>query len=141
MLSTFVATTAQLMAIPRERSSMQRNTRICGRTNLLWNLRGELDEPETHAVYPLRWRVSIPKLGITVESSTCYRSGTRIPTGLCRPIGRRYSLDGLRVRPPIVGVGYLEMTGYITNETIIGNSFEVNEKSRSVTNAPALPTI
>ncbi len=70
--------------------------------------------PETHAVYPLRWRVSIPKLGITVESSTLLPAQELAsPTGLLPAYWEgAIVFDGLKGEAPIRGVGYLEMTGY-----------------------------
>src|SRR6266404_4555524 len=70
--------------------------------------------PETHAVYPLRWRVSIPKLGLALESSTSLPAQELAsPTGLLPAYWEgAIVFDGLKGEAPIRGVGYLEMTGY-----------------------------
>lgn len=70
--------------------------------------------PDTHAVYPLRWKVSIPKLGLALESSTSLPAQELAsPTGLLPAYWEgAMAFDGLKGEAPIRGVGYLEMTGY-----------------------------
>jgi predicted secreted hydrolase len=70
--------------------------------------------PVTGAAYPLRWRISVPKLDIALESTTSLPSqelaspGGLVPAyweGAVVFAGRKGGL-------PISSVGYLEMTGY-----------------------------
>jgi len=70
--------------------------------------------PTTGAAYPLRWKISIPKLGIALESSTSLptqelaSSAGLVPAyweGAVTFAGRKGGL-------PVSSVGYLEMTGY-----------------------------
>jgi predicted secreted hydrolase len=70
--------------------------------------------PNTHAVYPLRWKVSIPKLGIALQSSTSLPAQEFASlTGLLPAYWEgAMTFDGLKGGTPIGGVAYLEMTGY-----------------------------
>jgi predicted secreted hydrolase len=70
--------------------------------------------PNTHAVYPLRWKVSIPNLGITLECSTILPAQELASSpGLVPAYWEgAMALDGYKREAPIGGVGYLEMTGY-----------------------------
>jgi predicted secreted hydrolase len=68
----------------------------------------------THATYPLRWRISLPKLGTVLECSTSLPSQEfAFATGFVPSYweGSVY-LAGTKSGTPIKGVGYLEMTGY-----------------------------
>jgi predicted secreted hydrolase len=70
--------------------------------------------PASGAVYPVRWRVSVPKLQIEVQATTLLNSqelagpSQRIPAYWEGAI----DLDGHRGAAALVGSGYLEMTGY-----------------------------
>jgi predicted secreted hydrolase len=70
--------------------------------------------PATHARYPIAWSIVIPKLGIELEAGTPLANQeltgdtNYIPTYWEGAI----TLTGYRGRIPLVGVGYLEMTGY-----------------------------
>ena len=70
--------------------------------------------PATHGVYPIRWKISIPKLGISLESSTTLPSQE-----LATPFGfvpayweGAVVFAGTKGGSSMAGVGYLEMTGY-----------------------------
>jgi predicted secreted hydrolase len=68
--------------------------------------------PQTKGVYPIRWRVAIPKLGIDAAISTPLANQEMAVT-----IGPSYwegaiNIDGKRQGRELQGVGYLEMTGY-----------------------------
>ena len=70
--------------------------------------------PITHAVYPIAWKISIPKLGIELEALTPLASqeiavGTSfVPSYWEGAI----TLAGRRGQDALNGAGYLEMTGY-----------------------------
>lgn len=70
--------------------------------------------PATHAVYPIAWKVAIPKLGIELEARTPLAgqelagNTNFVPTYWEGAI----NLAGHRGKMPLSGVGYLEMTGY-----------------------------
>jgi predicted secreted hydrolase len=70
--------------------------------------------PETHAVYPLRWKVSIPKLGIALECSTSLPAQELTSSAALLPAywEGAMAFDGHKREAPIAGLGYLEMTGY-----------------------------
>jgi predicted secreted hydrolase len=70
--------------------------------------------PNTHAVYPLRWKVSVPKLGIALQSSTLLPTQELAsPTGLLPAYWEgAMAFNGRKGGAPTHGVGYLEMTGY-----------------------------
>jgi predicted secreted hydrolase len=70
--------------------------------------------PETHAVYPIAWKIEIPRLGLTLQVSTPLASqelagNTRLSPSYWEGA---ISLIGRRETQPLQGVGYLEMTGY-----------------------------
>ena len=70
--------------------------------------------PATHAVYPVRWKISIPKLGIVLESSSPLPSQElAFSAGFVTAYWEgAVVLAGRTGGAPISGVGYLEMTGY-----------------------------
>ena len=69
--------------------------------------------PATHAVYPVRWRISVPKLGLALECATSLSSQELTPSGFLPAYWEgAVNLTGKKVGSPIGGVGYLEMTGY-----------------------------
>lgn len=68
--------------------------------------------PQTKGVYPIRWHVTIPKLGIDAAVSTPLANQE-----MAGKIGPSYwegaiDVDGKRGGGGLHGVGYLEMTGY-----------------------------
>ncbi|MGB7553128.1 MAG: lipocalin-like domain-containing protein [Candidatus Korobacteraceae bacterium] len=70
--------------------------------------------PETHAVYPVAWRVAVPSLGLDVQIGTPLASQELVTPGNA---GLSYwegaiTINGKRNGAPASGVGYLEMTGY-----------------------------
>ncbi len=70
--------------------------------------------PATSATYPIQWKISIPKLGIELESRTDLKSQeisgqTKIAPSYWEGAIR---LTGHRGAAKLDGVGYLEMTGY-----------------------------
>jgi len=70
--------------------------------------------PATHAVYPIAWKIAIPKLGIELEEHTSlaaqeFAGKTKIAPSYWEGA---ITLQGRREQMPLSGVGYLEMTGY-----------------------------
>ena len=70
--------------------------------------------PITSAKYPVRWRVEIPKLNLSLEISTPLKSQELTGTAKFDPNywEGAISIEGQRATSEIKGVGYLEMTGY-----------------------------
>ncbi len=70
--------------------------------------------PSTGGIYPVRWKLSIPRLGIVLESSTSLPSQELSSTAGSVPAYWEGAVvfAGTKGRSPIGGVGYLEMTGY-----------------------------
>ena len=70
--------------------------------------------PVTSATYPVGWNIVIPKLGITLQAGTSLKSQEL--SGQSRLIPNYWegaiSVTGHRGGLPMMGVGYLEMTGY-----------------------------
>ena len=69
---------------------------------------------DTHAVYPVRWKISAAKLNIALECSTSLPSQELAYSAGFTPAYWEGSvlLAGTKGGSPIAGVGYLEMTGY-----------------------------
>jgi predicted secreted hydrolase len=69
---------------------------------------------ETHAVYPVAWKIEIPRLGIELQATTPLASQELAGTTRLSPSywEGAISLTGHRGTQPLQGVGYLEMTGY-----------------------------
>ncbi len=70
--------------------------------------------PETHAIYPITWKIKIPRLGFELQASTPLASQELAGK---TPLSPSYwegaiSLTGHQGTQPLQGVGYLEMTGY-----------------------------
>ena len=68
--------------------------------------------PQTRGVYPIRWRVTIPRLGFEADLTTPL-ADQEIPSRF----GPSYwegaiDVNGTRAGSTVHGVGYLEMTGY-----------------------------
>ncbi|MEO8727502.1 MAG: lipocalin-like domain-containing protein [Acidobacteriaceae bacterium] len=75
--------------------------------------------PQTHATYPIAWRVAVPGLGLVLNVSTPLQSQELASTGPTK-IAPSYwegavDFNGTRAGAAIHGVGYLEMTGYDRN--------------------------
>jgi predicted secreted hydrolase len=72
------------------------------------------NSPATGATYPLRWKISVPKLGIALESSTSLPSQELASSGGLVPAYWEGAVifTGTKGGLPINSVGYLEMTGY-----------------------------
>jgi predicted secreted hydrolase len=70
--------------------------------------------PATRAVYPVRWKISIPRLGITLQSSTLLPSQELASSAGFVPAYWEGAVvfAGTKGGSSIGGVGYLEMTGY-----------------------------
>jgi predicted secreted hydrolase len=70
--------------------------------------------PETHAVYPIAWKIEIPRLGVELQATTPLSSQELAGTTHLSPNywEGSISLIGNRGAQPLQGVGYLEMTGY-----------------------------
>jgi predicted secreted hydrolase len=69
--------------------------------------------PLTDAIYLVRWKISVPKLGIELEADTALKSqefagqNKRLPNYWEGAI----TVSGRKENSPLKGVGYLEMTG------------------------------
>jgi len=70
--------------------------------------------PDTHAVYPIAWKIAIPKLGIELEAHTSLADQELVGNSNFVPTywEGAITLAGYRGMMPLKGVGYLEMTGY-----------------------------
>jgi predicted secreted hydrolase len=70
--------------------------------------------PATRALYPVRWKISVPNLGIALEASTSLPSQELASSAGFVPAywEGAVSLVGTKGGSSIGGVGYLEMTGY-----------------------------
>jgi predicted secreted hydrolase len=69
--------------------------------------------PATGAIYPLLWKISVPKLGLTLESTTSLPSQELVSSRFVPTYWEgAVAFSGKRNGSPIGGVGYLEMTGY-----------------------------
>ena len=69
---------------------------------------------ETHAIYPIAWKMEIPRLGIALQATTPLISQelagkTRLSPSYWEGA---ITLRGNRESKPLQGTGYLEMTGY-----------------------------
>jgi predicted secreted hydrolase len=70
--------------------------------------------PITHAVYPVRWKISIPKLSMEMEAKTPLPSQEMMSATKLAPSywEGAITLSGHKGQSPLSGAGYLEMTGY-----------------------------
>jgi predicted secreted hydrolase len=70
--------------------------------------------PDTHAIYPLHWKIAVPGLGIILEASAQLASQELSGKSKLAPSywEGAVSVSGRRGHQPLTGVGYLEMTGY-----------------------------
>jgi predicted secreted hydrolase len=80
-----------------------------GSGNLSWT------SPATHAIYPIRWKISVPKYQIELTASTLLGSQELAATGNVTPSYWEGAMEmtGSRRAASLSGVGYLEMTGYV----------------------------
>jgi predicted secreted hydrolase len=69
---------------------------------------------DTHAVYPVAWRVSVPSLGLDLQITTPLASQELVTAGNSKLSywEGAITISGKRNGAPTAGVGYLEMTGY-----------------------------
>lgn len=69
--------------------------------------------PNTRAVYPISWHITVPSLGISLEAKTPLKSQEIVSTANMPPYWEgAITLSGQRNGSRLFGVGYLEMTGY-----------------------------
>jgi predicted secreted hydrolase len=70
--------------------------------------------PATHAIYPIRWKISVPKYRIDLTASTPLASQELAGAGKLSPSywEGAITISGSKGGSPASGVGYLEMTGY-----------------------------
>lgn len=70
--------------------------------------------PATGAVYPLHWRILVPKLEIELEATTALKSQELVGGSKVVPNYWEGAIDlkGRQGKLDVAGVGYLEMTGY-----------------------------
>jgi predicted secreted hydrolase len=70
--------------------------------------------PNTGAVYPVSWKITVPKLDITLEAQTKL-ANQELPANFSFVPAYwegAISLEGRRSSARLTGAGYLEMTGY-----------------------------
>ncbi len=65
--------------------------------------------PKTGAKYPVKWRISVPQLGVALECTAAVRGQELVSEG---DIGPTYWEGAVTYSGSSAGVGYLEMTGY-----------------------------
>jgi predicted secreted hydrolase len=70
--------------------------------------------PDTRAIYPIHWKIAIPRLGINLEAVTQLVSQELAGKTKLAPSywEGAIKLSGQRGNQPLAGAGYLEMTGY-----------------------------
>jgi predicted secreted hydrolase len=70
--------------------------------------------PNTHGVYPIAWRVTIPSLGMDLQIRTALRSQEMTIASIASLSywEGAITISGTRSGAALNGVGYLEMTGY-----------------------------
>jgi predicted secreted hydrolase len=70
--------------------------------------------PATRAVYPIAWKIAVPRLGIELEEHTALAAQEMAGKTKIAPSywEGAITLAGHREKIPLAGVGYLEMTGY-----------------------------
>jgi predicted secreted hydrolase len=69
--------------------------------------------PSTHATYPLRWKILVPRLGIALESSTSLPSQEIVSERFLPSYWEgAVVFTGRKGATLAQGVGYVEMTGY-----------------------------
>jgi predicted secreted hydrolase len=68
----------------------------------------------TRAVYPIRWKISVPRLGMELEAKTSLsRQELSGPSSVTPNYWEgAVTFGGRAARSPVTGLGYLEMTGY-----------------------------
>jgi predicted secreted hydrolase len=67
----------------------------------------------TEARYPMRWRITVPKLGIEMEAAAALESQELTGNGFTPNYWEgAITVTGKRAGAALKGVGYLEMTGY-----------------------------
>jgi predicted secreted hydrolase len=68
----------------------------------------------TRAVYPIHWKVLVPRLGLELEVTTSLASQEMTSDSKLSPSywEGAMAFAGTRHQSPVGGVGYLEMTGY-----------------------------
>jgi predicted secreted hydrolase len=98
---TFVDATGRSTHLSKEEFSLQPG-------NITWT------SPTNHAVYPVKWRISIPRLGINLECSTPLPSQELASSSKILPNYWEGAIvvSGSKAGTSSDGVGYLEMTGY-----------------------------
>jgi predicted secreted hydrolase len=72
------------------------------------------NSPNTKAIYPIHWRITVPKFGLELEAKTPL-AAQELP-GTTRLVPAYWegaiAIDGRRGNSALDGAGYLEMTGY-----------------------------
>jgi predicted secreted hydrolase len=91
-----------------------RATHLQSREFTLEPLNENWTSPLTHATYPIRWKILLPKMSVELEARTPLPSQEL--SGRNKHVPRYWegaiTLAGRKGSSPIAGVGYLEMTGY-----------------------------
>ncbi len=91
-----------------------KSTHVKANDFILHPLTENWTSPATHAIYPVAWRIAIPKLGIALEAHTALAAQELTGNTKLAPTywEGAITLEGQRGKLPLNGVGYLEMTGY-----------------------------
>jgi predicted secreted hydrolase len=81
---------------------------------MLQPLEEKWTSPVTRATYPIRWKIAVPKLAVELEANTPLKTQELAGNSKLTPSYWEGAivLSGRRNAQPLVGVGYLEMTGY-----------------------------
>ena len=80
--------------------------------------------PQTHAQYPVNWRIEVPSLGINVAVTTPLKSQELVSQNRFTPTYWEGAIDvtGMKAGRSIHGVGYLELTGYAHSLAAVGQA-------------------
>jgi predicted secreted hydrolase len=94
--------------------SQGRSTHLRAADFLLQPLTESWTSPDTHATYPIAWKIAIPKLEIELEAHTALATQELIGKTKIAPSYWEGAIDlaGNRGKASLGGIGYLEMTGY-----------------------------
>jgi predicted secreted hydrolase len=96
--------------------ALGRTTHLRSGDFILQPLADSWTSPVSRAIYPIRWKISVPKLGMALIASTPLASqelsGGNKQSSLPTYWEGAITLSGTRSIAPVSGFGYLEMTGY-----------------------------
>jgi len=85
-----------------------------GREDVRVEILGDWRSPRSGTGYPGRWRITVPSIGLAVELTPTVKDQeliTRLSTQVTYWEGS-VTVQGVRDEHPVLGVGYVELTGY-----------------------------